>query len=70
MPATIAQKLCAAAWKLRREVAPLRFDAPVAHVYNPLDYASAPHRTYIETYGASRKRVVFLGMNPGPFGMM
>jgi len=42
----------------------------VAHVYNPLDYARTPHRAYIETYGASRKRVVFLGMNPGPFGMM
>lgn len=70
MPATIAQKLCAAAWTLRREVAPLRFGEPVAHVYNPLDYARAPHRRYIEAYGASRKRVVFLGMNPGPFGMM
>jgi single-strand selective monofunctional uracil DNA glycosylase len=70
VPATIAEKLCAAAWKLRREVAPLRFGAPVAHVYNPLDYARAPHRAYIETYGASSKRVIFLGMNPGPFGMM
>ena len=70
MPATIAERLCAAAWKLRREVAPLQFGAPVAHVYNPLDYARAPHRAYIETYGVSPKRVVFLGMNPGPFGMM
>jgi len=70
MPEVIARKLCAAAWKLRREVVPLRFEAPVTHVYNPLDYARAPHRSYIETYGASRKRVVFLGMNPGPFGMM
>jgi single-strand selective monofunctional uracil DNA glycosylase len=70
MPATIAERLLAATWKLRREVAPLRFGAPVTHVYNPLDYARAPHRSYIEAYGASRKRVVFLGMNPGPFGMM
>ena len=70
MPATIAEKLLAATWKLRREVDPLRFGAPVTHVYDPLDYARAPHRCYIEAYGASRKRVVFLGMNPGPFGMM
>jgi len=70
MPTTIAEKLRAAAWKLRRDVARLEFGAPVTHVYNPLDYARAPHRSYIEAYGASRKQVVFLGMNPGPFGMM
>jgi single-strand selective monofunctional uracil DNA glycosylase len=70
MPAEIAAKLRAATWKLRRDVAPLQFDAPVTHVYNPLDYARAPHGRYIDAYGASRKRVVFLGMNPGPFGMM
>jgi single-strand selective monofunctional uracil DNA glycosylase len=70
MPAKIAEKLLTATWRLRREVADLRFAAPVSHVYNPLDYARAPHRRYVETYGASRKRVVFLGMNPGPFGMI
>jgi len=70
MPTKIAGKLCAATWKLRREVAGLRFSAPVSHVYNPLDYARAPHRAYIEAFGSTRKRVVFLGMNPGPFGMM
>ncbi|MFQ5417520.1 MAG: uracil-DNA glycosylase family protein [Myxococcota bacterium] len=69
MPTKIAEKLCAATWQLRRDVARLRFAKPVTHVYNPLDYARAPHRTYIERYGNSCKRVVFLGMNPGPFGM-
>lgn len=47
----------------------MRFAAPVSHVYNPLDYAWTVHRSYLERYGAGRKRVVFLGMNPGPFGM-
>lgn len=43
---------------------------PAVHcVYNPLEYAWAPHALYIEKYGASPKRVLFLGMNPGPFGM-
>ncbi len=35
----------------------------------PLDYARRPHDAYVRSYGASPKRVIFLGMNPGPFGM-
>jgi single-strand selective monofunctional uracil DNA glycosylase len=70
MPSTIARSLRRAAHRLRREIAPLSFGAPVTHVYNPLEYAYAPHRRYIDTFGASHKRVVFLGMNPGPFGMV
>jgi single-strand selective monofunctional uracil DNA glycosylase len=48
----------------------LRFKPPVTHVYNPLVYAWAPYEAYLENFGATRKRVVFLGMNPGPFGMV
>jgi single-strand selective monofunctional uracil DNA glycosylase len=48
---------------------PMSFGAPVTHVYNPLVYARAPHDAYLKRYGASPKRVVYLGMNPGPFGM-
>jgi single-strand selective monofunctional uracil DNA glycosylase len=55
--------------RLRDEVRGLRFAAPVAYVYNPLEYAWAPHRAYLERYGAGRRPVVLLGMNPGPFGM-
>lgn len=47
----------------------LRFGEPVTHVYNPLDYAWKPHARYLELYGAGRKKVLMLGMNPGPFGM-
>jgi single-strand selective monofunctional uracil DNA glycosylase len=47
----------------------LRFGEPVTHVYNPLVYARAPHELYLSRYGAGTKRVLFLGMNPGPFGM-
>ncbi|MEQ8846200.1 uracil-DNA glycosylase family protein [Botrimarina sp.] len=54
---------------LRRRVARLRFAPPVTHVYNPLVYAWAPHEAYLRKAGAGRKRVVFLGMNPGPWGM-
>jgi single-strand selective monofunctional uracil DNA glycosylase len=65
-----ADALIEAARRLGDEVARLRFDAPVAHVYNPLDYAWAPHEAYLRRYGDGPRRVVFLGMNPGPFGMM
>jgi single-strand selective monofunctional uracil DNA glycosylase len=41
----------------------------VACVYNPLEYARRPHAIYVARHAGSRKRVVFLGMNPGPFGM-
>ncbi|MGC3958803.1 MAG: single-stranded DNA-binding protein [Verrucomicrobiota bacterium] len=47
----------------------LKFKPPVEHVYNPLDYAWAAHEEYLRHFGNSRKRIVFLGMNPGPFGM-
>ena len=68
MTATAA-RLVEAAQQLSASVGALRFSAPVSHVYNPLDYAWSIHRNYLERYGAGRKRVVFLGMNPGPFGM-
>ena len=69
MPADRSTRLRAAARKLSREVAPLHFGAPVSHVYDPLDYAWPCHASYLARYGDSPKRVVFLGMNPGPFGM-
>jgi single-strand selective monofunctional uracil DNA glycosylase len=47
----------------------LRFGPPVTHTYNPLRYAWAPHRAYLERFGQTPKRVVLLGMNPGPYGM-
>lgn len=61
--------LLAHAATLRDAVDRLSFGPPVACTYNPLRYAWAPHAAYLSRYGAGRKRVVFLGMNPGPFGM-
>lgn len=47
----------------------LRFDHPVTHVYNPLVYARDSHGQYVERFGNSGKRVLLMGMNPGPWGM-
>jgi single-strand selective monofunctional uracil DNA glycosylase len=70
MPSKIARSLRRATQRLTRDLSPLKFATPVTHVYNPLEYAGAPHRRYIDLFGATPKRVVFLGMNPGPFGMV
>ena len=55
--------------RLRERTRALRFGAPVTHVYAPLDYAWAPHRLYLERHGAGQREILFVGMNPGPFGM-
>ncbi|MBZ0255417.1 single-stranded DNA-binding protein [bacterium] len=62
-------KLIQITQQLIQDVEALKFSAPVTHVYNPLTYAWAPHEKYLNTYGAGRKEAVFLGMNPGPWGM-
>jgi single-strand selective monofunctional uracil DNA glycosylase len=58
----VADALCAA-------VGRLRFAAPVSHVYNPLVYARAVHRDWLERYGGRGGQVLLVGMNPGPWGM-
>ena len=56
--------------RLNAALSGLRFSAPVDRVYRPLEYAWRPHQRYLEKYAAGAKRVLFLGMNPGPFGMV
>ncbi len=61
--------LIESAQRLSAALGDLAFTAPVARVYRPLEYAWRPHEAYLKRYGAGTRRVVFLGMNPGPFGM-
>ena len=61
--------LIAAADALRIRLRGLQFGAPVTHVYNPLEYAWAAHCAYLRKFGTGKKRLLLLGMNPGPFGM-
>jgi len=65
-----SKRLIAAARELSAQVGRLKFQPPVTHVYNPLTYAWKAHEAYLRRFGNGRKRVVFLGMNPGPFGMV
>jgi single-strand selective monofunctional uracil DNA glycosylase len=54
---------------LATEVEALTFSPPVTHVYNPLIYAWESYSEYIRRYAEGTKRVLFMGMNPGPWGM-
>jgi single-strand selective monofunctional uracil DNA glycosylase len=65
----LAKEVIAAAERLADAVDALNFAAPTTHVYNPLRYAWPGHLSYLKQYAGSRKRVIFMGMNPGPFGM-
>jgi single-strand selective monofunctional uracil DNA glycosylase len=61
--------LVTSARRLNEALADLVFSAPAEWVYRPLEYAWLPHRRYLERYGGGPKKTLFLGMNPGPFGM-
>lgn len=67
MPSTLIQRTKRFAEEVGRGCV---FSAPVTHVYNPLQYAWSLHHAYLERYGKGRKKIIFLGMNPGPFGMV
>ena len=62
-------ELVASTERLAAGLRDLGFSPPVACVYRTLDYTWQAHRQYLERFGKGGKRVVFLGMNPGPFGM-
>lgn len=70
LAAMTADLILDASHALRDELSGLRFAPPVAHVYDPLEYAWAPYEAWVRRYAGGVRRVVFLGMNPGPWGMM
>lgn len=41
----------------------------VRYMYNPLEYASEPNENFIKKYCNSFKKILFVGLNPGPNGM-
>ena len=58
-----------AALELSQAVDQMSFGEPTKFVYNPLEYAWSIHEQYLKLAGQGKKKVIFLGMNPGPFGM-
>ena len=55
--------------QLVHDLSGLKFGPPVTHVYQPLEYARASWDLYCSKYGQGNRRVILVGMNPGPFGM-
>lgn len=47
----------------------ISFSEPVTHVYHPLRYAWEPYAAYVRRYATGPRRTLFLGINPGPWGM-
>lgn len=56
-------------WKLAADLNGLHFAPPTAAVYNPLDYAFPVFERYLRRYAHARPNALFMGMNPGPWGM-
>ena len=69
MTDSFAEGVITAAERLADAVDALDFAPPTTHVYNPLRYAWPGHRSYLTQHANSKKKVIFMGMNPGPFGM-
>ena len=67
--ASLSQRFWELEQQMCRELSSLSFSSPVTHIYNPLDYARQPHESYLNSYAKSPKRIMFFGMNPGPYGM-
>ncbi len=55
--------------ELCREIEALHFTYD-GYIYNPLSYAWDMHAEYLRRYVREGAGTLFLGMNPGPFGMM
>uniref|UniRef100_A0A8C0TA30 Single-strand-selective monofunctional uracil-DNA glycosylase 1 n=1 Tax=Canis lupus familiaris TaxID=9615 RepID=A0A8C0TA30_CANLF len=66
---SLAEGFLAEELRLNNELSQLQFSEPVGIIYNPLEYAWEPHHSYVTRYCRGPKEVLFLGMNPGPFGM-
>ena len=62
-------------WKLEQDLSSdlakidFKKDKNIAAVYNPLEYAVEVHKNFMRKYLKKAPRVLFLGMNPGLFGM-
>lgn len=66
---SISDELLAIEERLCAQLLEIKFPSPVTHVYNPLSYASQTHQNFVRRFGNGKKKILFVGMNPGPFGM-
>ena len=47
----------------------LNYGMKVKFIYNPIEYAKEIHVNFLDTYCSNVKSILFIGLNPGPWGM-
>jgi len=68
--ATIAERISEVETNLSQKLKLENFiEKDISTIYNPLEYAKEPHEYYLKKWCNTQREVMFLGMNPGPFGM-
>lgn len=65
----VSHKIILTEQRLCEDLKKIIFKKPILHIYNPLVYAFEAHLEFVKRYCNTTKTVLFLGMNPGPFGM-
>lgn len=66
---SISDKLLSIEEELCTKLQDVTFPSSVQYIYNPLEYASETHAMYVHKYCTGEKKILFVGMNPGPWGM-
>lgn len=66
----ISEKFLEIEYALSEKLSRLAFSDPIFYVYNPLEYARELHVNFVRKYyNTPGVDILFLGMNPGPWGM-
>jgi len=68
-PKAISEILIEAGRKLQQSLAKLDYSEVAEWVYDPFDYAWEPYCEYLTRFSRTPVKRVFMGMNPGPWGM-
>ncbi|XP_028038648.1 single-strand selective monofunctional uracil DNA glycosylase isoform X2 [Bombyx mandarina] len=66
---TIAEDFLFYIDELNQQLDDFKTPASVQCVYNPTKYARECFETYVKKYCNTKKRIMYFGMNPGPWGM-
>ncbi|GBP79985.1 Single-strand selective monofunctional uracil DNA glycosylase [Eumeta japonica] len=65
----IASEFIRIANRMNSQLGDINFIKKIDYVYNPTRYASLSYEQYVQKFCNTTKKVMFLGMNPGPWGM-
>ncbi|KAG5316219.1 SMUG1 glycosylase, partial [Acromyrmex insinuator] len=65
----ISDRLLSIEQELCNKLQDITFPPSIQYIYNPLEYASETHAMYVHKYCTGIKKILFVGMNPGPWGM-